>query len=77
MFLVILAILRAPFFKIFFYNNSSGGTSSAFFFSRFFSVFFFFVFFFFHSGSVLSSIPHTGLLCLLRIHAINSSVGDT
>ena len=29
------------------------------------------------SGSVLSSTPHTGLLCLLRMHTINSCVGDT
>jgi len=28
------------------------------------------------SGSVLSSTPFIGLLCLLRMHAINSCVGD-
>ena len=28
------------------------------------------------SGSVLSSTPYIGLLCLLRMHAINSCVGD-
>ena len=28
------------------------------------------------SGSVLSSTPYVGLLCLLRMHAINSCVGD-
>ena len=46
------------------------------FFSRLFS----WVFFdhaFLLSGSVLSSTPRTGLLCLLRMHAINSFVGDT
>ena len=32
--------------------------------------------FFFLSGSVLSSTPYIGLLCLLRMHAINSCVGD-
>ena len=31
----------------------------------------------FLSGSVLSSTPYIGLLCLLRMHAINSCVGDT
>ena len=31
----------------------------------------------FLSGSVLSSTPYIGLLCLLRINAINSCVGDT
>ena len=29
------------------------------------------------SGSVLSTTPYIGLLCLLRMHAINSCVGDT
>ena len=29
------------------------------------------------SGSVLSSTPYIGLLCLLRVHTINSCVGDT
>ena len=29
------------------------------------------------SGSVLSSTPYIGLLCLPRMHAINSCVGDT
>jgi len=29
------------------------------------------------SGSVLSSTPYIGLLCLLRMHIINSCVGDT
>ena len=28
------------------------------------------------SGSVLSSTPYIGLLCLLRMHAINSCVND-
>ena len=31
----------------------------------------------FLSGSVLSSTPYVGLLCLLRLHALNSCVGDT
>ena len=31
----------------------------------------------FLSGSVLSSTPYIGLFCLLRMHAINSCVGDT
>ena len=31
----------------------------------------------FLSGSVLSSTPYIGLLCLLRMHVINSCVGDT
>ena len=29
------------------------------------------------SGSILSNTPYIGLLCLLRMHAINSCVGDT
>ena len=28
------------------------------------------------SGSVLFSTPYIGLLCLLRMHAINSCLGD-
>ena len=28
------------------------------------------------SGSVLFSTPYIGLLCLLRLHAVNSCVGD-
>ena len=44
------------------------------------ALFFFFFFFFFSSfflsGSVLSSTPYIGLLCLLRMHTINSCVGD-
>ena len=47
---------------------------------RFFFFFFFFFllfFFFLFSGSVLSNTPYIGLLCLLRMHAINSCVGDT
>ena len=31
----------------------------------------------FLSGSVLSSTPYIGLPCLLRMHAIDSCVGDT
>ena len=30
----------------------------------------------FLSGSVLSATPYIGLLCLLRMHAVNSCVGD-
>ena len=46
-----------------------GSSSPAFFFSFFFLSFFL-------SGSVLSNTPYIGLLCLLRMHAINSCVGD-
>ena len=42
-----------------------------------FFLFFFFFSFFLFSGSVLSNTPYIGLLCLLRMHAINSCVGDT
>ena len=43
--------------------------------SRGFSVFFYRAFLL--SGSDLSSTPHIGWLCLLRMHAINFFVGDT
>ena len=42
----------------------------------FFFLFSFFLFFFF-LVSILSNTPYIGLLCLLRMHAINSCVGDT
>ena len=48
--------------------NFLGTFSSVFFYRAFFKLFI--------SGSVFSSTPYIGLLCLLRMHAINSCVGD-
>ena len=53
--------------------RGSSSTALSFFFLLFFFLFFFFLF----SGSILSNTPYIGLLCLLRMHAINSCVGDT
>ena len=62
MILLISAIQRAHFILIF-SGHFRGSSSTA--------------LFFFLSGSVLCSTPYIGLLCLLRMHALNSCEGDT
>ena len=53
------------FFKGSFFLNFLGAFSWVFFYRAFL-----------HSGSVVSSTPYIGLLCLLRMQAMNSCVGD-
>ena len=61
MILLISAFLRANFFK-----QNLGAFSCVFFYRVYL-----------HLGSILSSTPYIGLLCLLRMHAINSCDSDS